>query len=65
MRRWFWRAYRWLYRQLTWCTIEQACSDDPLPWYTRAARRWLPDPYDYGKAGVASRADAADRGQDR
>lgn len=38
------KAYRWLYVQLCWASVEQACSDKPMPWYSRLARRALPAP---------------------
>jgi len=47
-----WKLYMWIYKQLCWCTVEQACSDEPTPWWNRLARKYLPDPYDFGKAGA-------------
>lgn len=45
------KAYRWTYRRLTWCTVEQACSDAPMPWWNQLCRKWVADPDDYGSVG--------------
>ncbi len=51
MRKRWRKLYRWIYRRLTWCTVEQACSDALMPWWNRLCRKYLADPDDYGYLG--------------
>ena len=37
--------YRWVYRQLCWVSLEEACSKNwHVQWWRRLARRVLPEP---------------------
>lgn len=39
------KAYRWLYKQLCWATLEEACAPaGQIAWYKKVARRVLPPP---------------------
>ncbi len=39
--------YKQFYQWATWATLDEACSDDPLPLWKRIARRMLPVPKEY------------------
>lgn len=39
------KLYRWIYRQLCWASVEEACAPaGALPWYRKLSRRVLPAP---------------------
>lgn len=44
--------YRWIYRLLCWASVDEACAPTGvLPWYRKAARKFLPVPRENSKNG--------------